>query len=121
MVTVIVGQQKKHFNMHKSLLCQVTDYSHAALNGGFKGTEEQKTEMLEEDDETFGYFQFWIYSKAIKMTTEKECDIEWKQLVDLFIFGEAQGIPALMNAAIDGVIEQQRFAMDTVGPDLLYL
>ncbi len=63
--------------------------------------------MLEEDDETFRHFQFWIYSRAIKLTTDKECDVEWKQLVELFIFGKARGTPALMNAAVDGIIEKQ--------------
>lgn len=70
MVTLIVGQQKKHFTLHKSLLCQASSYSDAALNGGFKETEEQKIEMFEEDDETFRHFQFWIYSKTIKMRTD---------------------------------------------------
>ena len=41
------------------------------------------------------------------MTTEEENDIEWRTLIDIFIFADMRGIPKLQNAVIDGIIDKQ--------------
>ena len=93
--------------MHKELLCNTSSYFRAALNGSFKEAKEQKIELEEEDVTTFKHFQYWLYSRTLLMTQQSENDIEWDILVDLFILGEAHGIPHLQNAAIDGLVSKQ--------------
>jgi len=117
----MVGPEKKSFRLHKSLLCHASKYFDAALNGGFKEAEEEKIEMLGDCAEMFKHFQFWLYSNTINMSTNKRFDIEWKQLIDLFIFGEARGIPNLMNCAIDGLIDKQAYMFWTPLDQIPYI
>ncbi|KAL2041386.1 hypothetical protein N7G274_005768 [Stereocaulon virgatum] len=106
-VDIFVGPSRHHFQMHKDLLCNVSTYFPAALNGYLKEAQEQKIEFLEDSVEVFKYFRYWLYSQTLLMTTEAENDIEWRTLIDIFIFGDMRSIPRLQNAAIDGMIEKQ--------------
>lgn len=51
--------------MHKNLLCAVSDYFIAALEGNFKEAAEQKVELLDEDPEVIERFQLWLYTRDV--------------------------------------------------------
>jgi hypothetical protein len=55
------------------------------------------------------------------MTTEEENDIEWRTLIDIFIFADMRGIPELQNAAIDGIIEKQATEAHTPLEEVRYI
>jgi hypothetical protein len=63
--------------------------------------------MLNEDPTLFEYFQIWLYSKEILTNDKVQGDIPWRVLVDLFVFGDARGIPHLQKAAVDAIIKKQ--------------
>lgn len=62
MVQILVGPDEKRFDVHKELLCSVSDFFSAALNGGFKEAATGVVKLPEQDTETFQYFVHWLYS-----------------------------------------------------------
>ena len=92
--------------MHKGLLCAVSGYSEAALQGGFKEAEEQRIELPEEDPETIEHFQLWLYTKSILDTNESAQHTKYPILVDLYVFAESHLIPKLQNITIDTIIQK---------------
>ena len=104
---MVIGPQKNLFKLHKELLCNASTYFAAALKGNFREATTQTVEMPEADPELFRHFQHWLYSKTLLMSSKSENDIPWPVLINLFIFGEAHGIPDLQNASIDGIINKQ--------------
>ncbi len=110
-VHILVGPEKEIFKVHRQILCNTSSYFDAALNGNFKEAKQGRVEMLEDDVNTFKNFQYWLYSREIHVEEGNEIyesnnNKQWDMLIDLFIFGEARGIPGLQNAAIDGLIDE---------------
>lgn len=62
MVSISVGPHEKKFDVHKELLCSVSDFFSAALNGGFKEAEAGAVKLPEQDPDTFQYFVHWLYA-----------------------------------------------------------
>lgn len=56
-MTIIVGKEKKAYNLHKDLLCFYSDYFRAALNGNFKEAAEGKLELPNVTISIFEAFQ----------------------------------------------------------------
>lgn len=103
-VQVLVGPEKISFNMHKGLLCKVAPYFEAALKGNFLESTTQVLELAEEDPVMFQRFQLWTYTNKILEDGETDEDLLSMVWGNLWIFGEAHGIPELQNRAIDGLI-----------------
>lgn len=78
-VLVKVGPEEQKFTIHKGLLCAVSTYFKAALEGGFKEAEEQMINMPEDDVEVFEHFQLWVYTGSFMEAGEtekgKDCNI----------------------------------------------
>ena len=107
-VHVKVGPEKRLFNIHKELLCDVSDYFAAALKGNFKETQDQVIELEEEDVSLFERFQLWLYSRSLLSDEETVKGISWQALIELYLFGEVRHIPDLRNAAVDALIDKQQ-------------
>lgn len=56
-----MGPEGQEFNLHKELLCSVSDFFTAAFDGGFKETEEGVLKLPDQSVETFKYFMHWLY------------------------------------------------------------
>ena len=57
----------------------------------------------------FKPFQFWLYTGNIFEAPEHSASPEdHRTLTNLYIFGEARGVPGLQNAATDAVIDQDQ-------------
>jgi len=104
--TLIVGPEKKVFKMHRGLLCSVSPYFKTALEGDFKEAQEQKIELTEDDCEAMEYFQFWLYTQSILDKEETVSDIEWRILMELYVFGETRLITTLQNQVLDLIIRK---------------
>ena len=67
LVTVLVGQEPENqrFNIHKNLVCSVSDFFSAALTGNFKEADGTIT-LSEQDPETFKYFIHWLYTGDLR-------------------------------------------------------
>ncbi|MCJ1293941.1 hypothetical protein MMC34_005498 [Xylographa carneopallida] len=82
-VTVIVGEQKRLFKIHKNLFCSASEFFNAALDGKFKEAEEREINLAEEDP-----------------------DIR-KELLKIYVFAEARCITHLQNDTIDVIIRKE--------------
>ncbi|MCJ1283878.1 hypothetical protein MMC26_003209 [Xylographa opegraphella] len=100
-VTLVVGPEKKIFKMHMGLLCSVSPYFKAALEGDFKEAQEQVIELTEDDSEIIEYFQFWLYTQSILDEDETMSHIEWEILVGLYVLGDSRLIVTLQNHVMD--------------------
>lgn len=93
--------------MHKKLLCDISGFFQAALNGNFQESKNQAIKMVEDDAEVFSYFQYWVYTGVIKQRPrEPTNEITSHTLAGIYIFAEARCIPALQNMAIDILISK---------------
>lgn len=64
-VKIIVGPERKAFLINEALLCETSDFFHAAFRGGFREASEKEMELPEESPESFGLFINWLYSHTI--------------------------------------------------------
>lgn len=119
LVHVNVGPGKDTFSLHRGLLCNASSFFQAALRGGFKEAVDQAIDLPEEDKDNFKRFQLWLYSGELFGTQESDADITFEVLVDLYIFGEARGIPHLQNSAITAIISKGDRA-EIIPIDLIY-
>ena len=59
---MLVGPDERRFDVHKELLCSVSDFFSAALDGGFQESEAGVVKLPEQDVKTFQYFMHWLYT-----------------------------------------------------------
>ena len=119
LVEVVVGPQKQVFRLSKVILCNVSSYFRAALEGSFAESSTQKIELPEDDVIVFKLFRVWLYSfnqgslpsapeteHGFEFDTQLEPDviIGPKDLFDLYIFADMRDIPLLQNATVDTII-----------------
>ena len=107
-ITVKVGKDKeaKSFIVYKSLLCDTAPYFRVALTGYFWESETQILELPEDDPSVFEHFLLWLYNGDIFDENDDLESIPWGMLIDLYLFGEARGIPCLQNDTIDKFIDK---------------
>jgi len=110
MVVLKAGPTKTEFRVHRGLLCQISPYFRAALEGGFKEAEIQTIEWPEEKAETVKIFQLWLYSGSMDIDMGDSLSA-WENLVDTYIFAEAYQLPALTVSVIDVFIQMKSQAM----------
>lgn len=75
-VKVIVGPQKKEFNIYKNLICAASKFFHAALNSNFIEGAEHTVTLPEEDPRMFQLVHTWLHSGRVAdgVTTYMEDD-----------------------------------------------
>ena len=105
-VTLLVGPEKTVFTMHKGLLCAVSSYFKAALEGDFKEAQEQTIELSEDDPQAMKYFQLWLYTQEILDEGENVSSMDWRLLIGLYLLGEVRMIHKLQNEVIDLIIRK---------------
>lgn len=81
--------------------------------GNFKENEGKSLDLPEDTVKTFKYFQLWVYTGNILESHETAKDINFATLIDLYLFGEARGIPELQNATMD-VLFQRNLLLHTI-------
>lgn len=57
-----MGPDENQFDVYKELLCSVSDFFAAALDGGFKEAEAGAVKLPEQNPDTFQYFVHWLYA-----------------------------------------------------------
>ena len=58
--------------------------------------------------QVFERFHLWLYAGNILDPDESTRSVSWSELMDLYQFGDARGIPEMQNAVIDAIIEKQK-------------
>ena len=77
------------------------------MEGGFKEAQDQILELPEDDAIVFSHFELWLYTGNILESHESAIDIDWDVLTNIYLFGEARGIPELQNEAVDVLIDKR--------------
>ncbi|KAM0797441.1 hypothetical protein BDR22DRAFT_440417 [Usnea florida] len=104
-VQVKVGHEKT-FIVYRDILCRSAPYFKAALEGGFKESQDQVLELPDDDPTAFSHFQLWLYTGNILESHKSAKDIDWRVLISIYLFGDVRGIPGLQNEAIDVLIDK---------------
>jgi len=113
-----VGPDHEVFSMHMALLCNAAPYFKAAFMENFVEATNGILELPDEKPQMFKYLQLWIYSGNILASHESVESVSWHVLFDLWIFGDARGIPDLQNAVIDVLINKQSIQNQLPNPNL---
>ncbi|KAF2493989.1 hypothetical protein BU16DRAFT_562943 [Lophium mytilinum] len=104
-ISVIVGEEKKVYQVHKGLLLYHSSYFVGALEGGFKESETEVVELFTDEVVVFDAVYCWLYKGHLfdSPSAGKPTDVSllYDLLCKIFVFGDMRGIPALKNAAID--------------------
>ncbi|KAF2493990.1 hypothetical protein BU16DRAFT_582997 [Lophium mytilinum] len=115
LVSVIVGQQKKVFRIHKGVLSYHSSYFAAALEGQFKEGNTGVVELEDDEVEVFHAFYCWIYTRRLRdplssplhkdalPQNSAETTLSDLLLCKIYIFGDMRGIPGLQNNALDAL------------------
>ncbi|KAJ9646466.1 hypothetical protein H2199_002515 [Coniosporium tulheliwenetii] len=109
-ITVGSSPNTRDFHIYKGLLTHYSTYFKAALNGNFKESKEGVILLCTDDPEVFQIVCYWLFTGQLwdsrKVKKEGEVPLSWRLLCSIFVFGDARGIPALRNAAIDGLMDK---------------
>jgi len=105
-VSLVVGDNKRVFTMHKALICSVSSYFTAALKGNFKEATEQRIAFPEDNVWIFERFQLWLYSERVLDKDETIASLTYDQLVNLYAFADCRCIPNFQNDLIDLIIKK---------------
>lgn len=65
MVAVLIGPEKHRFEVHKSLLCEASDFFRAALTGNFR-ERNGEIELPEQKSEVFKFFIHSLYAGSLR-------------------------------------------------------
>ena len=106
-----VGLDKTVFTFDKDLICKTASFFKAAFDGSFKEGEQQSMEMPEDDPKIFKYFLCWVQTGYVLVEEDAEEDAEEEELetfdiIRLYCFAEAYGIPDLQNTTIGYLLDR---------------
>jgi hypothetical protein len=113
---------KKDFYVHVGLLLHYSSYFRKALNPVWVEGHTKSITLSEDSPAIFHMFFHWIYTGEIYSTlTNGRIPISFKDILALYVFADARGIPELCNAAVD--VFFQKFANEWVfpSPSLAYV
>lgn len=65
LVTVVAGEKKISFKLHRKVLCENSDFFRKALSGPWKENEEKSVTLPEIDALSFKVYASWIYSHKV--------------------------------------------------------
>ncbi|OBT49311.1 hypothetical protein VE00_00406 [Pseudogymnoascus sp. WSF 3629] len=106
--TIIVGDEKKEWNISTDLLRVHSGYFRSALKGGFIEAQIRRVELLNEEPPTFELVVEWLFTHGIKERhprpfVETKFDFlqpEFRKLFEAYILAEYLQMPALQNYLI---------------------
>ena len=116
-VSLVVGEEKRVFTIHKGVLCSTSTYFAAALKGSFKEAAEQKIIFPEGKPWVFERFQLWLYSKQVLDEGESPSSIRIADLVTLYSFAESRIVPELQNHLVDLLLRKCKVDKVVLAPD----
>lgn len=102
-IQVGVRPASKSFYVHKGVLCFYSGYFRGALRSDiWTEAREGILRLGVEEVSTFEKFVYWTYSRRFCNPTATDTkDIEWRDIVKLYIFGDRRNIPLLQNEAVN--------------------
>jgi hypothetical protein len=108
LVTVGTGENLGTFHLHEGLLRHYSSYFHAALKPEWQASSPPKAITLDLDDpKGFQAFFNWLYTGALYSTLNSNGSVPLRpvQICQIYVFGDARGIPELCNAAVNTLLQ----------------
>ena len=121
---VFIGHEEKAFVIHKRLVCQVSPYFKAALNGSFEESVDGELRLHEQEPELFNCFVEWVYSGNVelsKLCGKQHHDSEvWTKFSKLYLLSKylqcsAFGNRLLDSAPVISILDQQKYTLPDAG------
>lgn len=102
-VIVEVGAEHTAFSIHKGVLCHHSSFFRAALSGDFKEAHEGKVILDEDNAGIFKLVYYWMYLGRLydQGPDTKKAHEVYRELAELWIFGDKRGMVSLKNDVID--------------------
>ena len=107
-VSLVVGDDKTCFTVHRDLLCEASSFFKAAFMGAgeFKETSEQSMSLPEDNADTFELLVKWLYRKSLSDPDRKlGWETEYFYLARLDILADKYDITGMRNDIIDALFE----------------
>ena len=111
---MIVGPEKKRYEVHKSFLT-----TQSQLIKGKLGAKTKQLVLDEVKPRTFDCFLAYLYSRNICRDGQKYDSIDWDLLVDLYLVAEYLNVPGLQNQVIDALSTKVDACKDGLLPSRL--
>ncbi len=114
MVDIYVGPKRKHWCLHKDLLCNRSSFFEAALGGNFKEAKEGVMYLPEDDSSVFEIFVNWLYgpetlsASRILPINGEIFDDRVMTVCKLYILCSKLCVESLMNTVMDRVRKYHR-------------
>ena len=68
---------------------------------------DQSIHLAEDRPTVFARFVLWLYHGDILEADETAKDVDWRLMIDLFLFGQVRGIPELQNDIVDMTVKKE--------------
>ena len=106
MIDIYVGASKRHWALHRNLLCHHSRYfdEELTVNGEHKKVKSGKIELLEDDPRAFELLVMWLYQGKIEDVSTMSKDQKWDYAdacQKLYLLCDRIYLPQLKNIAID--------------------
>ncbi|KKY27551.1 putative btb poz-like protein [Phaeomoniella chlamydospora] len=105
LVDVYVGATRKHWCLHRNILCHHSEYFRSELGGDKKpNLKPSKIELLEDDPAAFEYLVKWLYQGTIDDVSDIPMEKKWDHAdtcQKLYLLCDRVKLPNLKNIAID--------------------
>ena len=99
MVTLLVGEEKVTFSVHRELLCAASEYFRGRLMGGF--AESRKSEIeVKEPPHAVSTFLDWLYKEKV---TLNRADLNASTLVPVYVFADIIFSETYINDLMDAI------------------
>ena len=103
MVDIYVGESKRHWSLHRNLLCHHSTYFENHFDDEPK-KKGGKLELLEDDPSAFELLVKWLYQGKIDDVSTMPADKKWDYAdacQKLYVLCDKVALPQLKNFAID--------------------
>ena len=105
MVQILVGKDRKPYDVHRKLLCHRGAYFRAALDGNFLEAQSLTLDFSDESEEIFALFLLWLYNfsgDCLDLSGQRD-----ETLFNLLVLAERLTIDELYNFAMDQLRNNQ--------------
>ena len=109
-ITLKVGPESVEFAVHQDVLCNASEYFSAVFKNKFKEAVENEFIFPDDSPETVARFVQFVYTQNIHFTEEERSGLHlpWKELIDLFFYGDLRGSPGFMDCILKAFRDKAR-------------
>lgn len=100
-VTVGEGHMQKVYQLHASLLCEVSQFFRGCLSGHFSEASSLTIPLSDHDPNAFAWFVRWTYTGEIGPFGDRRVHSVMEMLVDVYFIADRLMCPGLKSRTMD--------------------